>query len=166
MSLQRKTWKDLQQLGASLDKEQPKGFGESLLCYADDWRSQIERYEQAALEGMPEEWVNELLRRLDGHRDVDDKEVADCIRRFRTYATVLKSQISHKVTCKLFPDPYDEREPVACTCGAIDAAIAALEVKLAAYEQAAREMPENLGSCRGPYVADCIRALANKPKED
>jgi regulator of replication initiation timing len=28
--------------------------------------------------------------------------------------------VSHKVTCKMFPDPYDERDPVGpCDCGAI-----------------------------------------------
>lgn len=27
--------------------------------------------------------------------------------------------LKHAVTCKLFPDPYDERDPVGpCTCGA------------------------------------------------
>lgn len=28
--------------------------------------------------------------------------------------------VKHKVTCKLFPDPFDERDPVGpCTCGAV-----------------------------------------------
>jgi hypothetical protein len=31
-----------------------------------------------------------------------------------------REEVRHKVTCKLFPDPHDEREPVGpCTCGAI-----------------------------------------------
>lgn len=33
---------------------------------------------------------------------------------------VYEPEVVHAVTCKLFPDPHDEREPVGpCTCGAI-----------------------------------------------
>jgi len=33
------THDDLRQWGASLDREQPQGLGETLLCYAHDWKS-------------------------------------------------------------------------------------------------------------------------------
>ena len=37
------THEDMRAWGASLDREQPQGLGETLLCYADDWRAEVER---------------------------------------------------------------------------------------------------------------------------
>jgi hypothetical protein len=34
--------------------------------------------------------------------------------------SAVETKVRHKVKCKMFPDPYDEREPVGpCTCGAL-----------------------------------------------
>lgn len=43
----RYTHEDLRAWGASLDREQPQGLGETLLCYADDWRAEVERLRAA-----------------------------------------------------------------------------------------------------------------------
>lgn len=40
--LERLTHEDLRKWGAALDREMPKGLGERLLCFADDWRASIE----------------------------------------------------------------------------------------------------------------------------
>ncbi len=39
--LERLTHEDLRKWGAALDREMPKGLGERLLCFADDWRASI-----------------------------------------------------------------------------------------------------------------------------
>ena len=43
----RYSHEDLRSWGASLDREQPQGLGETLLCYADDWRNEVERLREA-----------------------------------------------------------------------------------------------------------------------
>ena len=43
----RYSHEDLRSWGASLDREQPQGLGETLLCYADDWRAEVERLRAA-----------------------------------------------------------------------------------------------------------------------
>jgi len=40
--LERLTHEDLRRWGAALDKEMPRGIGERLLRFADDWRKSIE----------------------------------------------------------------------------------------------------------------------------
>lgn len=40
-NVKRYTHEDLRNWGASLDREMPKGLGETLLCYADDWCNAI-----------------------------------------------------------------------------------------------------------------------------
>ena len=43
--LKRYTHDDLRKWGELLDAESPQGLGEKLLCYADDWRVEIETRE-------------------------------------------------------------------------------------------------------------------------
>ena len=40
--IKRMKWTDLQKLGRALDAEAPRSLGETLLCYADDWRLDAE----------------------------------------------------------------------------------------------------------------------------
>ena len=51
---------------------------------------------------------------------IDECPACSARERERAVAPASSEQpISHAVTCKLFPDPYDEREPAGpCTCGA------------------------------------------------
>jgi hypothetical protein len=72
---------------------------------SDDLNTAI-RFLEEIREGAEDEWpaLNEFLERI------SEKQ---------PFETPAPRKVSHKVTCKLFPDPFDEREPVGpCDCGA------------------------------------------------
>lgn len=49
----------------------------------------------------------------------DDGDIYEPAGDEQTHGPTLTKEVRHAVTCKLFPDPHDEREPVGpCTCGA------------------------------------------------
>ena len=85
----RYTHEDLRAWGASLDREQPQGLGETLLCYADDWRAEVERLraavaaEREACAKVCEELREDWLRgrgRYDEFKGDSAGECAEAIR--------------------------------------------------------------------------------------
>ena len=68
---------------------------------------------------VPVEDARELERELAEARDLANRETLNA-NYWKDKATVAPSHVAsgHAVTCKMFPDPYDERDPVGpCTCG-------------------------------------------------
>lgn len=59
--IHRRTHADLRRLATSLDVASPKGLGELLLCYADDWRDSLTITEEKATEitlAILDPWLN------------------------------------------------------------------------------------------------------------
>ncbi len=93
--LERYTHNDLLKWGQELDRELPRSLGEKLICYADDWRNEVENI-AAQLEAEKQRAVNEALEKaalaiedmsvgaLDQVDDLDEELIhMDCAKTIR-----------------------------------------------------------------------------------
>lgn len=100
-NIKRNTHEDLHRWGSSLDREHPRGLGETLLCYAEDWRTEIDDLRKERDATLEDSRLRDALQNL-----VEAVEIAPGKR--AAYYNL--DYMEHDVNC-------ENRGDQSCDCG-------------------------------------------------